>query len=99
MVVVSFEAPNSKLSLSRVQNVKVQIDPTQPQVGPGIPQVGSNAPRSAASSSKPGSLLFFPKFTSEASRPNDVNTLLSITNTNPRDAATVRVFFVHDCTV
>lgn len=77
---------------------KSQNDPTQPQVGPGIPQVGSNAPRSAASSTKPGSLLFFQKFTSDASKPNDVNTLLTITNTNPRDPVTVRLFFVADCT-
>ncbi len=80
-------------------SLKAQVDPTQPQVGPGIPQVGSNAQRSAASSSKPGSFLFFPKFASDTGKPNDVNTLLTITNTNPRDAVTVRVFFVHDCTV
>ncbi|MEP7339535.1 MAG: HYR domain-containing protein [Acidobacteriota bacterium] len=83
----------------KTQAVKSQADPTQPQVGPGIPQGGSNAPRSAASSLKPGSLLFFPKFASDASKPNDVNTLLTVTNANPRDAVTVRVFFVHDCAV
>ena len=30
-----------------------------PQIAPGIPNVGSNAQRSAASSSKAGSILFF----------------------------------------
>ncbi len=74
-------------------------DPTQPQVGPGVPQVGANAPRSAAGSTKPGSLLFFPKYTSDDASPSTVNTLLTITNTNPRDAVSVRVFFVHDCIV
>jgi hypothetical protein len=73
-----------------------QADPSQPQVGPGVPQVGSNAPRSSASSSKAGSLLFFQKYTSDTSKVNDVNTLITITNTNPRDSAIVRVFFVHD---
>jgi len=84
---------------SDTPSLKAQVDPTQPQVGPGIPQVGSNSPRSSASSSKPGSLLFFHKFTSDAGRPSDVNTLLTITNTNPRDAVTVRIFSVYDCTV
>ncbi|MDX2030330.1 MAG: HYR domain-containing protein [Blastocatellia bacterium] len=72
-------------------------DPGQPGIGPGVPQVGSNAPRSAAGSNKAGSLLFFPKYTSDLASPNHVNTLLTITNTNPRDAVSVRVFFVHDC--
>ncbi|MGH9845951.1 MAG: hypothetical protein ACREEM_45180 [Blastocatellia bacterium] len=58
-----------------------------------------NALRSAASSTKPGSLLFFPKYTSDDAFPGTVNTLLTITNTNPRDAVSVRVFFVHDCLV
>lgn len=80
-------------------NHQAQIDPTQPQVGPGLPFVGSNAPRSAASSAKAGSVLFFHKFTSETSRPNQVNTLLTITNTNPRDAVTTRVFFISNCFV
>jgi HYR domain len=74
-----------------------QEDVTLSQVGPGIPQVGAGAPRSAASSTKPGSLLFFPKYTSDAVSTAAVNTLLTITNTNPRDAVAVRVFFVHDC--
>jgi hypothetical protein len=74
-----------------------QIDPNQPQVGPGVSQVGSNAPRSSAGSTKAGSILFFHKYTSDVTRPNEVNTLITLTNTNPRDSVSVRVFFVHDC--
>lgn len=64
-----------------------------------MPHAGSNAARSAGSTSKAGSLLIFPKFTSDTARPAEVNTLLTITNTNPRDAVSVRVFFIYDCTV
>ncbi|MCI0337175.1 MAG: HYR domain-containing protein [Acidobacteria bacterium] len=78
---------------------EAQLDPTQPQIGPGIQQVGSNAPRSAAGSTKAGSVLFFHKFISDTGRPNQVNTLLTLTNTNPRDTVSVRVFFVSDCVV
>jgi|GEM_PF-1174499 len=74
-------------------------DDNQPSIGPGVPQVGSNAPKSAASSTKPGSVLFFHKYASDAGQPAAVNTLLTLTNTNPRDAVTVRVFYVHDCEV
>jgi hypothetical protein len=74
-------------------------DPTQPQVGPGVPQVGANATRSVAGSTKAGSLLFFPKYTSDAASASTVNTLLTLTNANPRDAIAVRVFFVHDCLI
>lgn len=77
-------------------DVNAQPDPTQPNVGPGIAQVGSNAPRSAAGSTKAGSVLFFHKFTSDSTRANEVNTLLTVTNTNPRDPVIVRVFFIHD---
>ncbi|HMX25206.1 MAG TPA: HYR domain-containing protein, partial [Blastocatellia bacterium] len=71
----------------------------QPQVGPGIPQVGSNAPKSAAGNTKAGSVLFLPKYTSDNANPSATNTLISLTNTNPRDGATVRVFFVRNCQV
>ncbi len=74
-----------------------QTDPNQPQVGPGIPQVGSSAPRSASGGTKAGSVLFFHKYTSDTNRQNEVNTLITLTNTNPRDAVGVRIFFVHDC--
>src|SRR5215468_631344 len=73
-----------------------ELDPPQPQVGPGVPQVGSNSPRSSASSSKAGSVLFFHKYTSDTTRSNEVNTLITLTNTNPRDSVIVRVFFIHD---
>jgi len=71
----------------------------QPSIGPGIPQVGSNAPKSALSNTKAGSLLFLPKYTSDNANPAGVNTIISLTNTNPRDGATVRLFFVRDCQV
>jgi hypothetical protein len=86
------------VSLNNAAAVR-QLDPTQPQVGPGLPQVGSNAQRSAASSTKAGSILFFHKFTSDADRPNEINTLLTLTNTNPRDQVSVRIFLVSDCAV
>lgn len=69
---------------------------SEPQVGPGIPLVGSAAQRRLASSTKAGSLLFFPKYTSDPATPNTVNTLLTVTNTNPRDPIAVRIFFIHE---
>jgi hypothetical protein len=42
-------------------------------------------------------VLFFQKFTSAAGQANQVNTLITITNTNPRDAVTARVFFISNC--
>jgi len=71
----------------------------QPQIGPGVPLVGSNATKSAISNTKAGSALFFHKYTSDNSNPSGVNTIISLTNTNPRDGVTARVFFVRDCTV
>ncbi|MBL8186826.1 MAG: HYR domain-containing protein, partial [Acidobacteria bacterium] len=71
----------------------------QPTIGPGIPHAGSNAPKSGASNTKPASVLFFPKYTSDAANPSNVNTLISLTNANPRDAVTLRLFFVRDCQV
>lgn len=72
---------------------------TEPIVGPGLPLVGSNGPKSAASSNKAGSLLIYAKYTSSANSPQAANTLISLTNTNPSDGVSVRVFFVHDCQV
>jgi len=72
---------------------------TEPIIGPGLPVVGSNGPKSAASSNKAGSLLFFAKYTSSSTDPSAVNTLISLTNANPSDGVTLRVFFVHDCQV
>lgn len=73
-------------------------DSDQPLVGPGVPQVGSNAPQSALSNLKAGSLLFFPKYMS-SSNPSQVNTILTLTNTNPRDGVTVRLAWISDCQV
>src|SRR5262245_10053013 len=66
------------VSLQLVNSARAQLDPSQPQVGPGVPQVGSNAPRSSASSSKAGSVLFFHKYTSDTTRSNEVNTLITL---------------------
>jgi len=71
----------------------------QPQIGPGVPQVGSNAPKSAISNTKAGSALFFHKYTSDSANPSGVNTLFTLTNSNPRDGVSVRLFYVRDCTV
>ncbi|MGE0131723.1 MAG: HYR domain-containing protein [Blastocatellales bacterium] len=84
------------LAGARDDGAVAQLDPNQPHVGPGVAQVGSNSPRSAASSTKAGSVLFFHKYTSDTARANVINTLITVTNTNPRDSVIVRVFFVHD---
>ncbi len=79
--------------------ISLQNDPTQPQIGPGVSQVGSNAPRSAGGGTKAGSVLFFHKFTSDAENANQINSLLTLTNTNPRDSVSVRIFFIADCSI
>src|SRR5262245_23138503 len=94
-VIVVWPVVRAKASTSATIPNALQQDPTQPQVGPGLPLVGSNGPRRAASSNKAGSLLFFHKYTSDPSSPSTVNTLLTITNSNPRDSVTVPVFSVH----
>ncbi|HZS09735.1 MAG TPA: HYR domain-containing protein [Blastocatellia bacterium] len=69
----------------------------QPPIGPGLPRVGSAGPKSAASTSKAGSILFFHKFTSDASKASTVNTLLTLTNTNPRDGVAIHLIFSANC--
>ena len=71
----------------------------QPLVGPGVPMVGSNAPQSALSNLKAGSLLFFPKYTSSSSDPSQINTIITLTNTNPREGVTVRLAYIENCQV
>jgi len=83
--------------LNSFSTLLAAVQSDQPLVGPGVPQVGSNAPKSALSSTKAGSVLFLPRYTSDNANPGGVNTLISLTNTNPRDGVTVRVFFVRDC--
>ncbi len=68
-----------------------------PQVGPGVPNVGSNAQRSAASSSKAGSILFFHKYTSSTQAANNVNTLITLTNAHPTAGVALRLSWVHGC--
>lgn len=92
-------ASAARNALNYIPVVAPALQNDQPQVGPGIPQVGSNAPKSAISNVKAGSVLFFHKYTSDSANPNNVNTLVSVTNANPRDGVTLRLFFVRDCTV
>lgn len=47
---------------------------------------------------KPGSVLFFNRYTSSASNPTRENSTLNITNTNPTTAAFVRLFLVSGTT-
>ena len=86
-------------SIHFIPAIASALQSEQPQVGPGVPQVGSNAPKSAIGNNKAGSILFFNKYTSDAGNPSGANTLVSLTNTNPRDGATVRLFFVRDCQI
>jgi hypothetical protein len=85
------------LTLRRMQTTAAAQD--NPLVGPGLQNVGSNAQRSAASSSKAGSLLFFHKYTSNAQAASNANTLLTLTNTHPSAGIAVRLSWVHGCTV
>lgn len=59
---------------------------------------GIGIPKTNASSSKAGSVLFFHKYVSDSTSPDKVNTLLTLTNTNPNDGVTLRLIAVHDCT-
>lgn len=85
------------LGLISIRSVFAQND--NPQVGPGVPNVGSNAQRSAASSSKAGSILFFHKYTSNTQTASNVNTLLTLTNTHPTTGIAVRLSWVHGCSL
>ena len=68
-------------------------------IGPGVVQVGSSAPKTSASSSKAGSLLFFNKYASDGTQPNQANTVVTLTNVNPNDGITVRLMALHDCRI
>ncbi|MFN6202780.1 MAG: PKD domain-containing protein [Acidobacteriota bacterium] len=83
----------------RIASAKMFQDIDQPLIGSGIPQVGSNSPQSALSNLKAGSLLIFPKYASSSASPARVNTIISLTNTNPRDGVIVRLAWIHDCQV
>ncbi len=92
-----FAVSQFRLDVSALNGNSDRSDPSR--IPSSIEQTGSNAPRSAAGSTKPGSVLFFHKFTSDIERPNDVNTLIKLTNTSPRDSVNVRIFFVYGCVV
>lgn len=81
------------VSYPALKSVKAQSPITPP-----TPQVGSGSPKSNASSSKAGTILFFHAYTSDTSQVDKVNTIINLTNTNPVDAATLRLIAVHDCT-
>lgn len=83
------------LAFWRARNAQAAQE--QPVVGPGLARTGSAGPKTAASSSKAGSVLFFHKFAGDAHRPSEANTLLTITNTNPRDAVAVRLLLLANC--
>lgn len=87
------------LQASRIASARMFQDIDQPLIGSGIPQVGSNSPQSALSNLKAGSLLIFPKYASSSASPARVNTIISLTNTNPRDGVIVRLAWIHDCQV
>jgi hypothetical protein len=92
-------ASAARNALNSIPAFALALQNDQPQVGPGVPQVGSNAPKSAIGNGKAGSVLFFHRYTSDSANPSNVNTLVSLTNANPRDGVTLRLFFVRDCTV
>jgi hypothetical protein len=93
----SASAARTALNSTPADPSAMQTD--QPLIGPGVPQVGSNAPKSAISNNKAGSVLFFHKYTSDGDNPANVNTLVTLTNTNPRDGVNLRLFYVRDCAV
>jgi HYR domain len=57
------------------------------------------AAKSLASANKAGSVLFFHKYTSDTTQADKVNTLITMTNTNPANGATVRLIAVHECQI
>src|SRR5262249_51398484 len=71
----------------------------QPPIGPRGPPGGANATKSALSNTQTGSALLFHKYNTHNSNPSRCHTIISLTNTNPRDGVTARVFFVRYCTV
>ena len=90
---------NSTATLGGVaaQPVSVCLTVNCPPVGPGALPNGQNA----VSDQKPGSVLVYPVYTSDAANANAQNTRLAITNTNPTRTAFLHLFFVdgNSCSV
>jgi len=68
-------------------------DPTVVENGQGV-QGDPFPPTSPISDQKPGSILIYPVYTSDAVNGNSQNTRLTLTNTDPARAVAVHLFFV-----
>ncbi len=79
--------------------VQTCITPNCPTLGPGsiIPTVAPGAGAAPPSDQKPGSVLFYPIYTS-ATDPNRQNTRISMTNIDPSRTAFLHLFFVDGST-
>jgi hypothetical protein len=71
-------------------NVQACTNVTCPPVGPGVPY----AANSEVSGQKPGSVLVYNLYTSNAAAPNTQNTRISMTNTHLNQIIAVHLFFV-----
>jgi uncharacterized repeat protein (TIGR01451 family) len=73
---------------NNTSTLSVPVEKVPP--GPGL----TLPPASPVSDTKPGSVLIFPYYTSDASNPNRTNTRISITNVENQWSACVHLFFV-----
>ncbi|NOT62212.1 MAG: DUF4394 domain-containing protein, partial [Acidobacteria bacterium] len=72
------------------RSVDASLTVNCPALGPGLP----HGPQSQISDQKPGSVLIYPVYTSDAANGASQNTRLSITNTHGSRGANVHLFFV-----
>lgn len=66
--------------------------PDCPDLGPGVSL--PDLPSPVSSDTRPGSILIFPAYTSDASSPNSQNTRINITNVDASRPAFMHLFFV-----